>query len=349
MKDKLPKAFLLFLLSVIAIETTIFLLSPIIISNVDYLIVQKQQETAKKKASNFDLIILGDSSANFGIDAVQLGLTTRLSCYNFATMANLTMAGNYFILKEYLKHNQGPKALILMATVDSWSRNSTVSNVVGSLSMNFTFSLPDIFLNQKINKTERKTFFNEFAKNILPAQRYRYEIDRILKGKDSLLKLFANRQDITIKNLLLKSKGNYSTYIHKRLLKNKNDRIQDLKDDFIDQLSFMTVAQAESSQLNYIYLTKIINLAEEKEIKIFLVMTPVFDKIIEREEAKKYINSYKKFLHLIENNFRLVKIIIENPYPVDISRLSHNVDHLNETGAREFAVFLGKRINLFIP
>lgn len=67
-----------------------------------------------------DVVVLGDSSAAFGVNATVLGTQLGLSAVNLATFGRFELAGSAWTLDEYLAHHPAPKLVVALHGARTW-------------------------------------------------------------------------------------------------------------------------------------------------------------------------------------------------------------------------------------
>lgn len=132
---KLPKAFIAFLLILMLIET---ISSAVLKKLPSRHALQRVLNMIAKEKIGADILILGDSFALTAFYnknrtfSAQDKLMSKL--VSLASNADVTMAGQYFILERYLARNKPPKAVFLISTPFLWDIG------LGKFSDNYFFS-----------------------------------------------------------------------------------------------------------------------------------------------------------------------------------------------------------------
>lgn len=84
----------------------------------DRRIIGTKFEVARARAA--DLVIVGDSSAAFGVNARVLGEALGRSAVNLATFGRFEVAGSAWTLDEYLAHHPAPAVVVAMHGARTW-------------------------------------------------------------------------------------------------------------------------------------------------------------------------------------------------------------------------------------
>jgi hypothetical protein len=79
-----------------------------------------------------DVLILGDSTANQGLVAETIQGETNLKTVNLATVANMTLLNDVWMLHAYLQEHDPPKIVLIMNSYQMWFRpaNSQAVNTI---------------------------------------------------------------------------------------------------------------------------------------------------------------------------------------------------------------------------
>lgn len=176
--NRVPKAFMLFLVLALIIECGIHLLSPCIVANSAYLPIQARIKVTSTKNLDRGILIFGDSTAGVGINPQRLREDTGLACANLATRAGTTIAANYFLLQDYLKSNKPPKQIILMRTFKGWPGNPG-NRAFELLLANFPGEMPELLAHPRLIGNNYGTLLGKIPIYLLPSQRNRLAIQRI--------------------------------------------------------------------------------------------------------------------------------------------------------------------------
>lgn len=357
-RKKAPRAFILFLVLFLITECLIFFTGPFFALNPVIPVFRAHIGIAEQKNIEKDILILGDSSAQFSLEPNTIQEISGLSCYNFATIGNGAWASNYFLLKTYLKNNRPPKYLLLMSVYDSWQREIFSEGVIDVLGSNFRKDTFKIFFNNDIVGWNKKyPFIRAFSTQILPSQRYKYEIIRMLRlAKNSKTSFFESmskliRRNADMKKNLLMNDGNYrdfivpwldielykdSQYLEKKIFKEMEKHL-----NFVENNVFYV------SKLNTFYLNKIIKEARRKNAVVFLSLPPLLDEFYSHEKSQSYLSSVKAYIKSLEQNTINVHLLNEDFHVVTIEKLFDQIDHLKKDEANAFSERLAKEILVF--
>jgi len=191
--QNLPLGFLLFILMAVITEGSISKIYPHRISHPTHKKILSKKRIAQSSNFSKELVVFGDSSAAGGVFGKVLQESTDLSAFNFALVADATMAGNYYLLNELIANNKAPQYILLMNVYDMWWRNPNKEFVFEILFKDFN----GYFKQYLVMKNDRITYpmASYFAHRILPSLVYRFDIQRTIKDVHWVENLRKYKQD----------------------------------------------------------------------------------------------------------------------------------------------------------
>lgn len=258
-----------FLINILVIGTIeiIYNFYPINRHYVDYIVNDILPNTKNKKV---DILLLGDSVAANALSSKQL----KDAIFDLTSNQAISMAGNYFLLKKFLKQNNPPKEL-------------------------FLFTVPEFYQND-LNQIWTYLYFETVFKN-------NEEIKEIQKIKPNLY-LSENNLDKyfeTRKGAFISIFKNFRNIRIKHSMLNKTEIKNDL--NFISEI---VTSKSENFKKNYndildipiIYFDKINELCKENNIKFNIVIEPSPQRILNMFYSSNWYN------YLTKSNIKLYDI-----------------------------------------
>ncbi len=252
---------LIFIISNIIIIETIYQVNNYDRHEVDYLIKKRIPQYKNKE---FENILLGDSLARNALgNMVMPSDIVELTSNNA-----VSMAGNYFILKRYLKNNKKPKKLYLFCIPD---------HLYQDLNTQHTYSyFEKVFTDKKeiaeIQKIKPSLFKNHFSFN-------KYIESRLKTLK--FLQYYRGKQ-----------KEKFTLMIEKPLCEKKDFMNKDIKREIND----MQMNKDIIYEIPKIYIDKMNNLCKILNIKFTIVIEPIpedINKIFKISAIYRYIKNKK--------------------------------------------------------
>ena len=331
MRWELPRAFLLSLVFIFVIELFVCTFFSRFATNPTYAKLGAKIKIARREGLNQDLLILGDSTSAASLNAEALQKNTGLSTFNFSLIDNATYAGYYFVLQDYLRSNRPPRYIILMNAYKVWGLDYS-----GGKSKLLMMIFPERTLDL-LSHPEFTDCPGDILKNIvkwlLPSQRYKYEIRRLLESRNFLEYLrvaFHKEKELTEE--VLRQKGT-SFFQEAPLVANLRE-----------QRKFVKNTPFRITRLNDYYLNKFLNETREKNIKVFICFPPLLKEFYEEEKDTEYFRSYKLFMEKIVSSHSHTLFLTDDFYPVLIEELSNAIYHVNTKGQDNFTRMISQRI-----
>ena len=352
MPKKLPKAFILFLVFFFLTEIIFLYIGPLMSANPLHNYVKTQIDIARTINLNKDLLVFGDSSAAYAIDANRLGGHTGFACYNFATVAASTMAGNYCLLNKYLKSNKPPKYIILMNTYNAWHLGCRSWGTVEVLAAHFfkdiMISLP-IFEFMDCIHTFVATKLLGF---LLSTQQYKHEIRRMIEQPQTFFRDLPSRvyRTVNLKQEILKYNGNPRRYLEE-INRQKQLSIQQVDSndglimaDILSHQEFIRENKFSISVLNKYYLNRFLGKTKEKGIKVFICLSPMLKEFYDKTLDNEYLSAYKSFIKGLAYSQNNTILLTDDFYIVSYEELADAIDHLNKKGSLIFTEVIAEKI-----
>jgi len=327
-----PAAFIIFILFGLITELAIMKVYPLCISNSTNAKTESKKRLLQKEG-NYDLIFLGDSSIAGAIDPKLLEQETGLSMFNFALFGDALLAGNYYLLQDYLKHHAQPKAIVLISVYDMWEREADDDHVFESLVHNFPKQYVNFVFSQILSNPRLALKTLHVA---LPSLFYKYEIRRTLKSplKGVNLAKCIEKNDKEDKTLAaLKGCNVYTEENAVTLNKDLNFHIKKINEGHF----FL-------SSVNEYYLNLLIDETKKRGINLFVGFTPLYEEFYKIGANSPFFQDYKNMLVRLTKNHDHVFLINEDFYPLPFDKLSVTVDHTNPKGTEMFTKLITQRL-----
>lgn len=134
------------------------------------------------KNQNKNILIVGDSSCNAGIDEEVIEKITGFSVAKFAPPARYAQMSGYYFLKEYLENNKAPKILVDIRTPSLMSQRWEPTLFYDNF-----FNVVDFFGLLQARVINLNDFFFSQIPNVLISYRNRFAIKRIFGEKIKFL------------------------------------------------------------------------------------------------------------------------------------------------------------------
>jgi len=292
-----------------------------------------------------DILITGDSfttGAFYNKDKI-FPKSNNLAggAVDISTNINVTMAGQYFILKRYLEHNKPPKIVFFIISPGIW--NSELDNS----SDNHFFSLfteiseiMDIILSTKqINFFIRGLYY----KALVSAQYRFYLAEFFAETKDRKLRMLRYLRNFFLGNTRAGGEELLDEIFKPYPFGGENQAYDIEKMASMemegDRYKFSTTTFAEY------YFNKLCSMLKRRGIKVYYIDNSVPYSVFKTEQGKIYISEARNFVKGLEgrnNNF----FYLEDFMPSFLEdKFFWDLVHLNEEGAIYYLRLFKKRFN----
>ncbi len=95
--------------------------------NTGYQLIKAKWNLMRSLVNPVDLLILGDSSGNQGVDPDELGERLGLSAINLCTIGDAMVLNDAWMLGDYIDRLGPPQAVLIVHGYDTWSRDINIS------------------------------------------------------------------------------------------------------------------------------------------------------------------------------------------------------------------------------
>jgi len=296
--------FVLFVIVLIFLMELKYQLSPGNRHDVDYIV---NDYVANLKDKSYSKIIMGDSLAHNAFEKLQI----KDDILDLSSNQAISIAGDYFLLERYLKKNKAPKEI-------------------------FFFAIPD-FLHNDLNQSWTYSYFETVFTNDSEVEEIQKLKPNLFSTGFSLDKYFESR-----KNAL--NLGGYRPPVRKKHIDSKEEElvtIANYTNKMIEKRIVNLKATSEKVEvIPRVYLDKIIKLCQERDIKLTLVIEPMF------EECRTIFSTSPWYKILKEKAVKgeFVYIDTNDFYKFDKSFFKHDGTHIDGKVNQYYQGLLDKHV-----
>lgn len=288
--------------------------------NRGYWVIQQKWSMLMNLKQPVDWLVLGDSSCNQGVIPEVLESELSGKAVNLCTIGDSLVLNDAWMLSKYIKKYGAPKNIVIVHVYDVWQReiNWNVTSQTplswgywNQLEPNFNLSLEEqkeVFLNKYVPLYSQSTSLKQVVKNS----------DRLFQSKDYHLAKngFMGVTEANSWNVEEDSKGH-------------------LKDVKKASVSF--------SQTNQKSIDAIIDLAEKHNINVYLVNSPLYEKLYQNPEFQTYYNQIQQELNQLSDRSKQVHRLMTKPMTFPKEKME-NADHLIISAAESYTRQLAREI-----
>ena len=314
---------------IVLFETAVALLPEFLIFDPPYeqKAMELKAETVEKHNA-YDVLILGDSFAWAGVIPEIIDRKLSVETYNLALNSQQTYLMNYILLKRYIKNcEKKPKLVIMVITASSltWSDRLSLSDIKD-------FILPYIrhkseFLNE-LDLSTRLSVTKYLLLTTVPSIKRQYIF------RDNIFKRVRNKK---LYEKHIEEYKRYKGYMFNPAVP-KNNGID--VEDIVDRVKYFQL-----SQLNTVYLLRILDLLEKNGIQTVLVGQSVRAELNQWFEEYGIYEKVEDFIEKISSPFGNVLPYLPMHDVAGNPALYKDETHLSYEGAALYTQILTQRIN----
>ena len=284
--------------------------------NTGYLLIRAKWNIIGELKQHVDMLILGDSSGNQGVDPEVIKDELGMYSVNLCSIGQVGIINDALMLQSYLNNQKAPRAVLLVHAYDVWSREINLA-ALSQISCKWLHKDPilNLNLNQKIS-----LYLNRY----FPIYSQSSSLSQILKKPW----LGFSR------NLELQPNG-----FMRRLEANPDEVIKDTK----MSMAFIHRNLQPVSLPNRKALIKIGNLAEEYKFDVFIINSPLYEGLYSNKNFQRYFKDVMNEIdNIIKTNKRLHHILCT---PITFSKEEmETVDHLTLGAAKIYTTRVIEKI-----
>jgi hypothetical protein len=288
----------------------------------------------------YDVVFLGDSSVGAGLDPVYFARKTGLSAVNLGTTGNMTMAGYYFFLDEYLAQNEPPECVVLGCVYDLWPRDLEAGRVSQTLTKYFPAQVASMIFRGFWPPPQA---LEALLLAALPSVRYRFDMQRLLTwyvgapGSSSMDDLRLARE----------------TNAEYRTRRKKNLGFAASEERFpsavaTDLRYHLTSVQEHpdfaASSLNVHYLGEIVSLGDHYGFTVLFQPMPIDERLVSTAAGKERLRGYLVFLRDVAAQYPAMGLMTDSIPLLPPASFSNTIDHLYIDAATLFTAEVANNV-----
>lgn len=266
-----------------------------------------------------DWLIVGDSSANQGVMPSEIQRMTGKKALNLGTIGNMTVVEDLWMLEEYIDRFGPPEKVVVVHVFDMWNRYFDPL-LTSQIPLPWGFWEKYTFAHELIGDQERETIF----------------IDRFIP-------LYT--QDWTLRSIIyssvtgLKNPFNPGLFVYPDgFFPSEEAKPEQAEQDALDQVEFVEDNAFFVSDINRSAMEEIIRLAEEYSFDVYLVNSPIHERLYGSPIFQEYAGGMHAELAGFDRQSERVHYL--EAYKTFASHLMQTSDHLITPAAETYTQWL---------
>ncbi|OGW72445.1 MAG: hypothetical protein A2Y02_01355 [Omnitrophica bacterium GWA2_52_12] len=352
----MKKPLLIFLALICALEGLTAFWLPALTLRSDMPLMRAKKDLAGQKL-DAQILIFGDSSAGLGIDAKLLGQETGFKTANLALLAPCNSAAHLLLLKNYLRHNPKPKAILLMHAFDIWWRDlemetpwppgSARTAQTDVLAQLFGLDFWNVALAYRQRNPQGHMPFARFFHNFLPSQKYALDLRQLVEGRRDFWSRIGERlrQGTDHKQRLFDTLGDYRHYLFASPAEELEAQDADsVRLDARLDWDWMKSHEFTVSPFNQDSLDQLLRFTSSEGIEIWIALPPLWEEFQTHPEAQAVLEKHRLFLRSLGEKYARVHFLNEDYYWAKMQELLNSVEHLTTAGQASLTHQLAQKI-----
>jgi hypothetical protein len=288
--------------------------------NIGYVLIYAKWRLMRSLPLGVDVLILGDSSGNQGVDPRVIREKLKMSSVNLCTIGDALVLNDLRMLEEYLARHGSPGAVLMVHGYDMWSRDLNIS-VMSKIPASWWEGEPrfNLSLKQRV-----KVYLNRYV----PTYTETRSLTQILQHP------WTSFQD----NLQIEPDG------FKIESEAEPERV--LEDTKV-HLEFVRQNRQVLSEPNRKALQRIRDLAEEHRFDVFIANGPLYEDLCADSAFKSYYARVGKMLNDFALSSGRIHYILNPPMAFSEEKMQL-ADHVTYDGARDYTERLAAEMAPFL-
>jgi len=284
--------------------------------NTGYLLIRAKWALLASLKKPIDLLILGDSSGNQGVDPETLRDNLGITSVNLCTIGDALVLNDAWMLEEYIGRFGPPRAVLVVHGYDMWSRDINVS-VLSKIPGSWWRRRPDLGFGVK---NRIRVILNRYV----PLYAETASLGWVIRHPGSA---FPSRLPMRPDGFMVETTA-------------EPDRV---KQDVEVHLQFIRQQERVLSDVNRAALRLIVQLAEANDFDLCLVPGPIYDSLASDSAFLVYFAAVRDTLAAVTASSPHTRFLLTAPVTFPAERMQ-SADHIVGSAAAEFTSRLAERM-----
>lgn len=280
-------------------------------------LVEKKWQLIDHAAPPVDILVLGDSSGNQAVIPSELRARLGMSALNLCTFGFMTVAGDAWMLYEYIRLNGTPRVVVLVHVHDIWDRTPdpiSASYIPRPWSF-WTHAQPPLGSSVRVK-------ISLATGRYLPLYTHTWAMARLIQHPLDALQTEFHLDPEGFMPATWQS---------------------DLENQKRVYLAAVRKSPFRLSPANRAALARILTLSDQHGFEVLLASAPTYRPIVEDESFRAFIAQRNDTLTGIVAQARHARLVLADPPPFEAALLE-GVDHPNVEGAKTYTAQLADEL-----
>lgn len=277
-------------------------------SNVGYLLIAAKWELLRTLPNPVDVLVLGDSGGNQGVDPAVIWEYAKLSSVNLCSIGDATVLNDAWMLEDYLRRSGVPQQVLIIHGYDIWSRDIKI-NVLSKIPGSWWNRRPavDLTLKDRI-----RVYLNRYAP--------------LYAETRSLSHLLQNPWQAFKRDLQMEPNG---------FISGPDADPERVVKDTRAHLEFVRWNTRVMSAINRKALEYIRDLAERQHFDVFIANGPLYQGLYDDSAFQAYYQEVREAIIPVVSSSDRMHFILDPPMAFPIEQMQ-SADHITAAAALDF-------------
>ena len=289
-------------------------------------ILSEKWRLAQQRDDNVQWIVVGDSAGLHGVDPAVLTEALSGKAVNLCTFGTLLIVDDFWILEEYLKHNNPPQGVIVIHAPDVWPRipQEAFFHYTGATPVAIHRVLEDLG-----PSVTRDHYISLFRKRYLPIYQAGKLFKRILRSQLGMVNQKADSWTMKNGHLFLDS-----SYAQPREVKGESETYCRLNKD---------QSPMAMSAVNANTMRQIIRLGEERSFSIWVANAPIAETVKHTGQVDRYFAAIRSELKRLDKQHSHFHYVLDG-FATFAPDEMQSCDHIVGAAVKEYSRILSSTI-----
>lgn len=287
--------------------------------NQGYRDIRKKWEYLISLEEDVDMLIVGDSACNHGIQPALINRALEINSINLCTIGDALFLEDSWMLDYYLRKGFTLDALMISHVHDVWYREKNLAVIAQIPLAGFYWQSLSPSLESSLRDTAE-----------------------ILKHK--YLPLYT--QNSSLSHLLMYPwrASAYVPFQNFGFDSSAKPNTERVKKEMSELLEWVTTQPFRVSAINDRSLRRMLELAEEYDFDVYYVPSPMLDSLRENPAMQRYLFRLNDYLEEISSNYKRLDVLFNEPVGFPIEEME-SPDHVIPSSAATFTTAVIERLN----
>jgi len=287
--------------------------------NQGYRDIRKKWDYLISLEEEVDMMIVGDSSCNHGIQPALINRALEINSINLCTIGNALLLEDAWMVDYYLKRGFTLDALMISHVHDIWYREKNLAVIA---------QIPLAGL-----------YWQSLSPSLESGE---WDTLEILKHK--YLPLHTQKSSLSHVLMYPWIASGYVPFQNFGFDSSAKPNTERVENEATALLKWVTAQPFRVSEINDRAFRHMLELAEENDFDVYYVPSPMFDLLRENPAMQRYLSALNDYLEEISSRYKRLGVLFNEPVEFPIEELE-SPDHVIPDAAAAFTAAVIEKLN----